>query len=56
MGMRLVIGIIALLVLGSIFGPIAGLFFWPDLSSGSVRSVTGVRLERHNTFTNSNHQ
>jgi hypothetical protein len=46
--MRLVIGVIALLVLGSIFGPIAGLLFWPDLPSvsGSVRSVTGVRLER----------
>ena len=43
--MRLVIGVIALLVLGSIFGPIVGLLFWPDLSSMSG-SVTGVRLER----------
>ena len=28
--MRFVIGTIALLVLGSIFGSIAGLLFWPE--------------------------
>jgi hypothetical protein len=46
--MRLVIGVIALLVLGSIFGSITGLLLWPNLSSatGSVASVTGERLER----------
>ena len=46
--MRFVIGIIVLLVLGSIFGSIAGLVFWPQLSSatGSVGTVMGVRLER----------
>jgi hypothetical protein len=46
--MRFVIGIVVLLVLGSVYGSIAGLVFWPQLSSatGSVGSVTGVRLER----------
>jgi hypothetical protein len=41
--MRLVIGVVALLVLGSIFGSITGLLFLPHLSSatGSVGSVTG---------------
>ena len=42
--MRFVIGLVGLIVLGSIFGSIAGLVFWPDLSpaTGSVGSVTGV--------------
>ena len=36
--MRFVIGAVALLVLGSIFGSLAGLIFWPDLSyaTGSI--------------------
>jgi hypothetical protein len=45
--MRFVIGTIALLVLGSIFGSIAGVLFWPELTSAtSVGSVPGVRPER----------
>jgi hypothetical protein len=45
---RLVIGVIALLVLGSIFASITGLLFLPHLSfaTGSVASVRGERLER----------
>jgi hypothetical protein len=45
--MRFVIGAVALLVLGSIFGSLAGMLFWPDLSY-ATSSVTGMRLERHN--------
>jgi hypothetical protein len=33
--MRFVIGIVVFLVLGSVFGSIAGLLFWPQLSSGA---------------------
>src|SRR6476659_7866091 len=42
-GMRFVIGTIALLVLGSIFGSIASLLFWPSLPAAttSVGSVAG---------------
>jgi hypothetical protein len=42
-GMRFVIGTIALLVLGSIFGSIASLLFWPSLPAAttSVSSVAG---------------
>ncbi len=47
--MRFVIGTIALLVLGSIFGSLAGLLFWPDLSY-ATGSVTGMRLGRHHMF------
>jgi hypothetical protein len=47
--MRFVIGIVALLVLGSIFGSLVGILFWPDLSYATI-SVTGMRLERHNMF------
>jgi len=36
--MRFVIGTITLLVLGSIFGSIAGLLFWPELSSDLAHS------------------
>jgi hypothetical protein len=36
--MRFVIGVIALLVLGSIFGSIAGLLFLPELSSNLAHS------------------
>jgi gas vesicle protein len=44
--MRFVIGAVALLVLGSIIGSLAGMLFWPDLSY-ATSSVTGMRLERH---------
>ena len=44
--MRFVIGAVALLVLGSIFGSLAGMLFWPDLSY-ATSSVTGMRRERH---------
>jgi hypothetical protein len=37
-GMRLVIGVIAVLVLASIFGSIAGLVFWPQPSSNLAHS------------------
>ncbi|MGB6439507.1 MAG: hypothetical protein WBE89_09325 [Methyloceanibacter sp.] len=42
-GMRFVISTIALLVLGSIFGSIASLLFWPSLPAAttSVGSVAG---------------
>jgi hypothetical protein len=33
--MRFFIGIVVFLVLGSVFGSIAGLLFWPQLSSGA---------------------
>ena len=41
--MKFVIGTIALLVLGSIFGSIASLLFWPNLPAAtiSVGSVAG---------------
>jgi hypothetical protein len=51
--MRFVIGAVALLVLGSIFGSLAGMLFWPDLSY-ATSSVTGMRLERHNMFLHTN--
>jgi hypothetical protein len=47
--MRFVIGAVALLVLGSIFGSLAGMLFWPDLSYATI-SVTGMRAERPNMF------
>jgi uncharacterized membrane protein YphA (DoxX/SURF4 family) len=40
--MRLVIGVIAVLVLGSIFGSIAGLLFWPDLSSNLAHQNSAI--------------
>jgi len=43
--MRFVIGAVALLVLGSVFGSLAGMLFWPDLS---------YALERHNMFLHTN--
>jgi hypothetical protein len=51
--MRFVIGAVAILVLGSIFGSLAGMLFWPDLSY-ATSSVTGMRLERHNMFLHTN--
>jgi hypothetical protein len=51
--MRFVIGAVALLVLGSIFGSLAGMLFWPDLSYATI-SVTRMRLERHNMFLHTN--
>jgi hypothetical protein len=53
--MRFVIGAVALLVLGSIFGSLAGMLFWPDLSY-ATSSVTGMRLERHNMFLHRHHR
>ena len=50
--MRFVIGAVALLVLGSIFGSLAGLIFWPDLSY-ATGSITGMR-ERHHMFLHTN--
>jgi hypothetical protein len=59
--MRFVIGAVALLVLGSIFGSLAGMLFWPDLSYATISdlsyatiSVRGMRLERHNMFLHTN--
>ena len=46
--MRFVIGAVALLVLGSIFGALAGLLFWPDISYATI-SVRGMRLD-HQMF------
>jgi len=43
--MRFVIGTIALLVLGSIFGSMVSVLFWPDVGSGSV-SIHGANT-RH---------
>jgi len=37
--MRIVIGTIALLVLGAIFGSMAGVLLWPDMGSGSTAAV-----------------
>jgi hypothetical protein len=37
--MRFVIGTIALLVLGSIFGSIVSVLLWPDVGSGSMGAV-----------------
>ena len=51
--MRFVIGAVALLVLGSVFGSLAGMLFWPDLSY-ATSSVRGMRLERHNMFLHTN--
>ena len=51
--MRFVIGAVALLVLGSIFGSLAGMLFWPDLSY-AASSVTGMRLERQHMFLHTN--
>jgi hypothetical protein len=36
--MRFVIGVVALFVLGSIFGSMAGVLLWPDISSKSAHS------------------
>jgi hypothetical protein len=47
--MRFVIGAVALLVLGSVFGSLAGMLFWPDLSY-ATSSARGMRLERDNMF------
>jgi hypothetical protein len=53
MKMRFVIGAVALLVLGSVFGSLAAVLFWPDLSYATSR-VRGMRLERDNMFLHTN--
>jgi hypothetical protein len=40
--MRLVIGTIALLVLGSLFGSIASLLFWPDIPSAPTAHLSSA--------------
>jgi len=40
--MRFVIGTIALLVLGSIFGSMVSVLFWPDVGSESTAAIHGT--------------
>jgi hypothetical protein len=52
--MRFVIGAVALLVLGSIFGLLAGLLFWPDLSyatGAASRANMFLHTHRHHRST-----
>jgi hypothetical protein len=41
--MRFVIGTIALLVLGSLFGSIASVLFWPDIPTAPAAHVTAPK-------------